>query len=414
MFPFCSFDFAESNRVRWPAPCTFEGEGKHAASERDAVVTFRELTEADYPAVQALHRSVGWPERSLDGWRWLHDDPARLALGAPSGWLIDGEDGLPVAHVGNMIQRFRLRERTLYGATGFSIIVTPIARGGAHKLVRTFLDQPGLFAAWTLNANSLSQRLYRRHEMQPWPEATHALKLSWTIDPAALLEGRGLRLLAHRFPQILPHLGERLMNRKLGRTPDLRLPQGVERLTDLRDRSDYAVFWESLVAEGRLLSDRSPEALRRRLADPDLTSPPLLLAHRRQGRITGVAAALLAKANIIDAPVLEIMDLEALTDDREAVPALMQALKDAARAMGAAKLRLPVVSPLQLKRLGSWARHAHREGGWGHCHVKFYEPGLDALWSPTPWDGDYVFCLRAIPLETRGPARVGAFSAAKA
>ena len=71
-------------------------------------MTPREIIEGDYPGVQALHRSVGWPERSLAGWRWLHSNPARLDIGAPAGWIVDGPDGEPAAPVGNLIQRFRL------------------------------------------------------------------------------------------------------------------------------------------------------------------------------------------------------------------------------------------------------------------------------------------------------------------
>ena len=378
-------------------------------------MTLREITEADYPAIQALHRGVGWPERSLAGWRWLFDDPVRREIGAPAGWLVERADGTPAAHVGNMIQRFRLGDRVLHGATGFSIIVDPTVRGASRGMIRAFLEQPGLFAAWTLNANDKSHRLYARHGMRAWPGPTHALKLAWPVDPLALLAARGLRRLVDVAPGLAPRLGERLMNRRLERTPDLVLPPGIERLTDLRDHSAYADFWRALVAEGRLLSDRGPETLRRRLSDPDLTAPPLLLACRRDDRLVGVALALLAKNNIVEAPVLEIVDLEALDAAPEAIPALMRALVGAAGRMGAAKVRLQVVSPRLLGRLGPWAGRARREGGWGHCHALFHDEGLSDLWSPTPWDGDYSFCLRPVPRRTQGRVRSPArLSAAKA
>jgi hypothetical protein len=148
--------------------------------------------------------------------------------------------------------------------------------------------------------------------------------------------------------------------------------------------------------------------LRWRLADPDLTVPPLLLAHRRNGAVTGYAMAQMAKANSLEPPVLEIIDLEALADDSEAIPTLMDGLKQAARAMGAAKLRLQTVTPQGLTRLGRHADVTRQEGGWGHCHVRFAEGGPDpALWSPTPYDGDYAVCLRPVPLREPVPARRG-------
>ena len=369
---------------------------------------FRELTTDDYPAIQALHRLVGWPERSAAGWRWLHDNPARLEADAAAGWVTDGPDGHPAAHVGNLIQRFWLGDRILYGATGFSVIVAPEARGASRVLLGAFSHQPGVFAAWIFNANSRSQPLYHRHGMTAWPEQTHALKLSWILSPLPLLAGRVLRAAYRLAPRMMSALDEPLMNARLGQMPRMTLPDGVSVLTDLDDASPYARFWQALKGEGRLLADRSPAVLRWRLADPDLTLPPLLLAFRRGDAVTGYAMAQMAKASSLDPPVLEIIDLEALADDAEAVPALMDGLKQAARAMGAAKLRIQTVTPHGLSRLGRHAASTRREGGWGHCHVRFAEGAPDpALWSPTPYDGDYAACLRPLPLKDRTVARRG-------
>lgn len=361
----------------------------------------RHTSEADFPAIQALHRHVGWPERSLAGWRWLRDNPARAGTDAPAGWVVDGPDGQPAAHAGNLVQRFWLGDRQLLGATGFSIIVTPAARGASREILRTFVRQPGVFATYTFNANSVSQPLYARYNMRAWPERTHALKLSWIIRPAPLAMGRLYRAAYRLAPDIVTRWGERLMNNRLHAAPRLTLPDGVSALTDLGDPSPYGVFWAALRAEGRLLADRSPATLRWRLADPDLTDPPLILAFNRGNEITGYAMAMMAKANILEAPVLEILDLEALADDAEAIPALMRGLIGAARQMGAAKLRIQTISPRLLERLGDFARRARREGGWGHCHTWFAPDGPDpALWSPTPYDGDYAICLRPLPVRT--------------
>ncbi|MFN3668947.1 MAG: N-acetyltransferase [Brevundimonas sp.] len=366
----------------------------------------RPTSESDFPAIQALHRHVGWPERSLAGWRWLHDNPARVATDSPAGWVVDGPDGQPAAHVGNLVQRFWLGDRALHGATGFSIIVTPAVRGASREIFQAFLRQPGMFAAYTLNANSTSQPLYARHRMKAWPEQTHALKLSWIINPVPLALSRLYRAAYRLAPDIVTRGGERLMNRRPSAAPRLTLPEGVSELGDLGDGSPYAAFWATLQAEGRLLADRSPETLRWRLADPDLTEPPVILAFHRGDAIAGYAMAMMAKANILEAPVMEILDLEALDGEDEAIPALMQGLIAAARRRGAAKLRLQAVSPRLLGRLGDLARNARREGGWGHCHAWFSPNGPGpALWSPTPYDGDYAFCLRPLPVRGSAPAR---------
>ena len=370
-------------------------------------MSIRAVTEADYPAIQALHRSVGWPARSLAGWRWLHANPARQEIEAPAGWVVDGPDGQAAAHIGNLVHRFHVGDRRLHAATGFSIIAAPSVRGVAHRIIRTFLAQPSVFATYTFNANPMSQPLYGRLGMEPWPTKTHATKLSWRIDLPALAIGRGLRQLNRIAPNLVVRMGEQLMNDRLGQVPRLRLPHGVSILSRIGEGSPYDRFQQALGREGRLLSDRSPAMLRWRLADPDATTPPLILAFRRGDVITGYAMAQMAKSNIIEVPVLEIIDLEALAWDDEAIPALMKALTTAARPMGAAKVRMQMVSPQMLTRLGSWAGSASREGGWGHCHVRFAEdaPSQD-LWSPTPFDADYAICLRPLPLDVQGGQRI--------
>ncbi|MNJ31185.1 hypothetical protein D3C77_258110 [compost metagenome] len=312
-------------------------------------------------------------------------------------------DGEAAAFLGNFVQRFWRGDQPLYGATGFSIIVPPDQRGRSRDLIDAFVGQPGCFARYTLNANARSSPLYKRHRMLPWPPAVHAIKPAWILDPAACLYARGLRVLVDRAPVAARLLGEqlaplpRLRPERRWRRAQERLPEGVAPLDDLSDVSDYARFWIALRAEGRLIADRSPATLRWRLADPDLTTPPVTLAYRAGGAITGYALAMLNKRTPIEPPVLEIIDLVALEMDPTAIQALTRGLRRLAPALGAAKLRLPATSAALLAALGPLANQARDEGGWGHCHVAFDEGMAEAGWRPTPFDGDYSFCLRPLP-----------------
>lgn len=366
-------------------------------------MTVRRFRPADVHAVNQLHRDVWWPERSVEGWRWLEENPARRALDAPAGWVIETADGGPAAFLGNFVQRFWIGERPLYGATGFSIIVPPDCRGRSRDLIETFIRQPGCFARYTLNANARSSPLYKKHGLVPWPTRTHGLKLSWIINPAACLYSRGLRSLVAREPRAARWLGEQMTpRRRQDRPADRAAPaDGVSELADLSDASPYAAFWAALRDQGRLIADRSPATLRWRLSDPDLSVRPLHLVRRTGSEITGHALALLGKGSSIEPPVLEIIDLEALDRDRAAVPALVAALLRLAPRLGAAKVRLQVVNQATFEALGDLTRRARREGGWGHCHVAFTPgpQGADVAgdWRPTPFDGDYSFCIRPLP-----------------
>jgi hypothetical protein len=371
----------------------------------------RRFHPSDIQAVNRLHRDVWWPERSPEGWRWLEDNPARRKMDAPSGWVIEDVDGSPAAFLGNFIQQFWIGGRMLHGATGFSVIVPPDQRGRSRDLLSAFIAQPNCFARYTLNANARSSPMYKKFGMVPWPVATHGLKLSWIINPVACLYGRALRRFVAWEPRAARWLGEQLMPFRRGVVDATVLPDGITVLTDLSDESPYADFWAALRDQGRLTADRSPAMLRWRLSDPDLTVRPLHLVRRLNGAITGHALALLGKGNPIEPPMLEIIDLEALDRDRPAIPALVAALLKLAPALGAAKVRLQVVSESTMDDLGDLADRARREGGWGHCHVAFSPdlpaPGSQAGdWRPTPFDGDYSFCIRPLPVRaSRGQWR---------
>lgn len=362
-------------------------------------ITVRTVGNNDHDAVNRLHQGVGWPHRSEAGWRWLADNPARLETAAPSGWLLETADGEPCGFTGNFIQRFHHGDRTLHGATGFSIIVQPRAQGNSRKLLTTFVSQPNLFALYTFNANPLSSPLFPRYGMQAWPPQTHNVKLSWRVDALACASGRLWREIDRRAPRLIDSSNERLLNARLNELPILSLLRGVSLLSDLSDASRYGTFWTALKAEGRMIADRSPAMLRWRLSDPDLTLRPLLLAFNRGCEVRGYAMAVMSKGNPIEPPMLEILDLMAMADEPDAIPALMQALLDNARGLGAAKLRIQTVNPELLLRLGAFADTARREGGWGHCHVRFADdaPGV-GTWAPTPFDGDYGICLRPVPV----------------
>lgn len=356
--------------------------------------TLRPFQLEDVPMVDALHRAVDWPVRSRTGWVWLTDNPARPA-DFPIGWMAEDDAGR-AAFVGQFPQRFWIGGEALTGVTGYSIIVPPTLRGVAGRLIRRIMSAPDVALFYTLNANALSAPLYARHGLEPWPDQTHRLKLAWVIDPAVCAAANLVRRLApHRSGRPGP---ERLMNRRLSAPQPLRLPPQVTPLTDFG--ADWTLFWSRLKAEGRVLADRSAEVMRWRVAEPDATARPVMLAYRRDGAITGWLLAQTAKMNRLEPPVLDIIDLIALEDEPEALPALVRTLIANAARLGAAKVRLQVVTPALLAALGPVARRARREGGWGHGHVRFapaHAGRLRAGWAPTPFDGDYSFCLRPPP-----------------
>ncbi len=357
-------------------------------------LTLRPFQPEDEPVVGALHRGVDWPVRSADGWRWLLANPARPG-DFPVGWLAEDAEG-GAAFVGQFPQTFHANGERLLGVTGYSIIVPPALRGAAPILIRRVLDRPDAALHYTLNANALSAPLYRRHGFHPWPAETHGLKLSWIIDPLVCATASLVRRVA---PDRSGRAGpERLMNARVRRPQDLRLPPDIALMMDFG--ADWNDFWVRLRGSSAVLADRGAEAMRWRTADPDRLTPPVMLAYRRDGVITGWLLAQTAKMSRHEPPVLDIIDLIATPGEPDAIQALVGTLIDNGRRLGVAKIRLQVVSPSLLAALGPLGARARREGGWGHAHARFgaeRDAQLRLGWTPTPFDGDYSFCLRPVP-----------------
>jgi GNAT superfamily N-acetyltransferase len=359
-------------------------------------MTMREIRPADHDGVNALWDSVWWPTRSEAGWRWLAANPVLPERPAPQGWVYADEHGAVKAVLGAIVQRFWRGDDRFYGLTGHSLVVSPDMRGASRHMINRILAQPGFFGCYTLNANVLSHRIYGRFGFISHPLATAHIKLAWVIDPAACLMGNILRRGLEPHPKLARRISERLLSPDLWREKPLRLPAGVAPLRDFD--AAYDRFWRNLKGEGRLITDRGPEIQRWRVSDPDQTLRPLMFKYERDGEIAGYACAMFSKENPIEPVVLEIIDLAALSAAPEAVPALMAALMTAARARGAAKLRLAMINPRLLEQLGGYARSARREGGWAHAHIHLSADALDiGGWAPTPFDGDLFMSLRAPP-----------------
>lgn len=361
-------------------------------------MTVRNIRPADHAGVNALWESVWWPTRSAAGWAWLDANPVLKDRPVPQGWVYEGEGGGIKVVLGALAQRFWRGDEAFYGLTGHSLVVSPDMRGASRHMINRILAQPGFFACYTLNANILSHRIYGRFGFAPHPTTTASLKLAWVIDPLACLVASALRHALDPHPKLARRIGEKRISARMWDEKPATNIAGISPLDDFD--AAYDRFWQDLKGEGRLIADRNPEIQRWRLSDPDQNLRPLMLSYSRDGRMLGYACAMFAKENPIEPLVLEIIDLVALEEAADAVPAMMKALLQVARQRGAAKVRLSMVSPHLLTQLGAYADKARHEGGWPHAHVHLTSdaPATDD-WIPTPYDGDLFMTLRTPPGE---------------
>lgn len=358
----------------------------------------------DVPAVNALCDWAWWPQRSAAGWAWLSEGPPGARepgdIG-PAGWVCE-LDGQVSAFLGNFVQRFHYGTRVLRGATGHTFLAHPRAKGAGRMVLRALAEQPGRFGVYLFNANALSAGLYRHYALDAWPAATHNVKYSWWVDLPAVIGERLLwRYSNLRGFEGVRAQGERFITDRLRHGAVRKLHPDVRVMFEQEVDGRFDGLWARLQEDGRLLAARDSATLRWRLADPDLTRRPILLGYEHNGRLAGYLLAYFSKPTEIDQPCLDIVDLIAPAEhEARAIPALVRTLVDNARDLGVARVRLQTVSPT-LDRILADLPGAHRQVTHGHCHARFaddVDPAMAAAWAPTPYDGDYSFCLRPPPL----------------
>lgn len=363
---------------------------------------FRHDDSEEIAAVAALHRRVGWPARSREGWGWLAANPARAPQQSPLGWVAVDAGDRPTGFAGNLVVAYpRPDGRGLTGANAFSITVAEQGRGTGSALVRTVLRQPDMFAVWTFNSTAAAAPLYRRLGMDAPPGLRAEAKLAWILDPVACAMGRAFRQVANR-PRLVSLLGERLASRHLD-APDWPGPaRDVRLVQDVAAGSAWDAYRLRLEAEPRFRADRSPAVMAWRAADPQAARPAILFGAFEGPDIVAHAQVQPAKANALEVTVMEILDLDWLDGQHARVGDLMAGMMDLSRRRGAAKLRLQVVSHRVEAALGPWRARARVETGWAHAHLRFREgtgPGPGLMdWSPSPFDADHAVCLRPVPV----------------
>lgn len=355
----------------------------------------------DSEAVQRLCDWAWWYPRSHEGWRWLTSGAPGVGddASAPTGWVYETDADGVLAFLGNFRQRFDYRGDTLVGASLHTLLVDPRVKGASRDLLRRFAAQDSAFVRYTFNANDRSAPIYKHFDMQPWPESLSRVKYAWSADWPAVASERAVRWL-HGISGVRGS-GERFTNPRVWTGVITRCEPGVVALPVAEIDERFDVLWARLRQDGRLLAWRDAATLRWRCADPDLTRLPVMLAFQQDGVLAGYLLAFFSKGSEVERPALEIIDLIATAEtEAVALPAMLRTLLGSARGLGAARVRLPFVSPRLDALLGGFAS-ARRVYGHDHCHLRWNEdvsPEMRDAWFATPFDGDYSFCLRPPPL----------------
>lgn len=370
-----------------------------------AIPAIRTVEARDLAPINALLDRVWFPQKTAAGFDWLiRQNPGQS--GFPAGWVVQDGSGHVSAFLGNFVQKAWRQGTPYLIASGHSFVSAPDQGGRALSLLRTFLRQDAPVLLSGMNANPVRARIYTAMKLAVYPE-TGALKLSWITNPSLVALG-----------SVSWRVHELAGGQHMRRIPDIprsapgvdvilsRHAAGVQRIAAPATHAGLAAFDAQLRTGPRLFTERSPEALAWRLADPDQRVPPILLAYPQSGPIRGLALFQFNKPSEAEPPYLDAVDLVTLEpDDGDAVQALMRAGLALARHGGAARLRLAMVAPTLLRQLGPLAQSARQsQSDAPHAFYKA-SAGMPApvgeVWQPSPYDGDNGPSLRPLPIRLR-------------
>lgn len=354
----------------------------------------REVHHADWKPLNDLHRWAWFPERSQLGWEWVH----HLGEGYP-GWVLEDRDGV-CGYIGNIRQNYTYLGARLIGATGYSLIVLPRAKGGSRLLLQAFRSQPDVFVTSIFNSNALAAPIYEREGFSAFPEEWASAKIIWPLAPMTILSERIARsFYRHRRPS------RELFNGGKGRSRGQSIA-GVSILDPWTDAAGIDHFNAELHRSGSLVADRSSQAFQDRFSDPDQVEPPMLYGWSEGNRLSAVALGQLGKMSEYEAPVLDIIDLAWLEPYGAASATLLLfQMKTEGRRSGASRMRLSLVNQdtaeVALRVPGAILRRRHVHG-----YASFVAGSDEPIpWAPTPFNGDFGFCLRPPPVELSHPGR---------
>ena len=262
-------------------------------------VRLREVDFADCLAVSALKSRHKLSLDSPANWQRLwKDNPAiDLAGRIPMGWVLEGREGI-VGYLGNVPLRCFYRGTALKTATTHGLVVQPGYRLFAGQLVAAYFRQPRVDLLVSTSTNESAGALFRAFKGRQLPQEDYATVLYWVIDPHGFLTGVRKKLDLHGS---LATMGTLVGSWILHAEGALRRRHPVKGVRKFKIRElspasigdEFDAFWQrELAASGRLMTDRSADALRWHFDVPGDRRKPMVLRCDLDGRMAGYAIVL--------------------------------------------------------------------------------------------------------------------------
>ncbi len=166
----------------------------------------RPVEPRDIDGIIRLTGAVGFPQRSLEGWKWVMFENTHQGEHV-SGWVIE-DGGQIIAFLGLHISRLLTPSGPVDVASGHTFICLPEHKGVGSSLLRRVARYPHAAAIISLSSNHIVAPNYPRVGIEPWLGAKGRERTEWPLHWHRYLAGKTLQLvsrLPHGFAMLAAH-----------------------------------------------------------------------------------------------------------------------------------------------------------------------------------------------------------------
>jgi len=388
-------------RARRKSASGVQGDQPLHSFDRLAPAAIREASFSDFSAVAALKQRGGLVADSVENWErlWRHN-PALAHHGCdrPIGWVLEA-DGVVVGYLGNISLLCRYGDERLTAVTSHGLVVDPPYRAIGVSLVAAFFRQKSVDLYIATSAIESVGKMALAFKSATVPQPGYDTVLFWVLQPRpfahAVMKKLGLKPLIFRIGGVLASVAvvtDKILGRRWPRRSSARLATSEISVNEIGD--DFQALWaEKLNENPRLLSERSPAALRWHYEIPGDRGSVRLLCCHRNGELVGYAGVRSDTDEQSGLKKSMIADIIATQDDPEVVGALCVAAYDYAKSIGSHILEV-VGFPDNIRRVCLQGNPYRRKLPACPFVYKAADPILHkmlsdaAAWYACPFDGD--------------------------
>jgi hypothetical protein len=388
-------------RARRESASAPQGEQPSYASGGLPPAVIREASFSDFDGVAALKQRWGVAADSMENWErlWRHN-PALMQQNCerPIGWVLEA-DGVVVGYLGNISLLCRYGDRTLTAVASHALVVDPPYRAIGVSLVAAFFRQKSADLFVSTSAIESVGRMALAFKCSPVPQPDYGTVLFWVLKPhpfvRALMKKLELKPAVSRIVGALTSAAigtDRMIGRRRPRRPSAAFSTSEISVNEIGDK--FQTLWMQKLNENpRLLTDRSPAALRWHYEIPGDRGSVRVLCCHQNGELCGFAVV---RSDTDEQSGLNksiIADIIVRHDDGDVAAALCFAAYDYAQRLGSHVLEV-VGFPDHIRNVCEQGNPYRRKLPACPFFYKSANPAFDQTllnsnaWYACPFDGD--------------------------